>query len=1116
MKYCPKCRRSYTASQNLCLEDGELLSLKDLYGLTGRVINDRYRIESLVTVGGMSAVYRARQIGVERNVAFKILLPHLALNNQNMHTLFEREARTAGRLTHENIATVHDAGRTSDEISFIVMEWLEGKTLEDEFHETARFSFQRISFLLRPIAAALDAAHAHGVIHRDLKPSNIMIVPRAEGRDLIKVLDFGLAKITNESTELEVSSALGTPHYASPEQFRIGEEISGRSDIYSLGVILYRLLTNQMPFEASSVHELIRAHLLESPPPLRSLRSEAPPEVEYLVNRMLAKTPHYRPANAAEVVEAFEQAIQSLASAVRNNDSLTLNVTNGGSGTHANGQSNGQRSGPSTPPPATTSTTGAGKGTGSLSLSQTGGPGVRATTPLSGDIGEQPVLLPVAPPSGEVGEKPAGPPSGNHNQAVAAQTTHTRGATFVSVNAGGPPAPPLNRATTPLTAAAQIKQPGFAPPASPKAPPLIQMQVTDSRKLILWLVAAALIGGALFYYFYARQPQITAQDTVLLADFANLTGDEVFDKTLKPALALQLAQSPFLNLLPDEKVRETLRFMNRAPDEPLTPDIAREISLRRGIKVVFTGQIDKLEQSYVIALEAVNSQSGEAIARALTQAADKDQILKMLGEAALKLRAQLGESLSSVQKFNAPIELATTSSLEALNAYSRGHEQLNVKANAAEAIPLYRRAIELDPNFAMPYHALATIYLNQGLPRLSADYSRKAFNLRDRVSERERLTISALYHAVVTGDMQQATETYKLMIQTYPNSAQPHTGLAHVYRQTGQLTQALGEAELALELDPHEVAPHLIHAHTLLCLNRFDEAKQKLEQALAQKMDGLGLRAALFQTAFLQNDQELMNQQLAWARAKNYTEQALDWQAQAAAATGQMREAARLWRQALDVVRQRKQKEFSAPYAVSAGVSYALAGQTQEARKFLDEAQALAPDNFAYFSALSALPFGPLAYALCGARDKAQMLITELATNQPQNSLANNVWLPVTKAWLAVQDNQPEQALEALKYVNQYESCARYYANWVRGQAYMQLKRGYDAKGEFQKIIANRGLDAVSLLYPLGHLGVARATALIGDMEESHKHYQNFLALWRNADADLPVLASAKKEFATL
>ncbi len=1116
MKYCPQCQRNYAVSQSVCQADGAALLIKDLYGLTGRIINDKYRIESLLTIGGMSAVYRARQIGVERQVAFKILLPNLAVNDQTMLALFEREARTAGRLTHENIATVHDAGRTPDELAYIVMEWLEGKTLEDEFQTQAQaqgqtqgqtqgqMSFKRMLHLLRQIAAALDTAHAHGVIHRDLKPANIMILPREsrgdEDRDLVKVLDFGLAKVTSESTDLQVSSALGTPHYASPEQFRIGEEIDGRSDIYSFGVIIYRMLTGFLPFEATSVHALIRLHLLDTPPPLRNRRPEAPTEVEYLVNRMLAKTPHYRPASAGEAIEAFEQAL-------REHFSSGELCAAGSAGSQANGFATRTVSG--------NYTTRSLSAFGNFSEHQSGQygskPGQPAVPTSASNSGNQTSAAAAASLSN-------GNPSGNHTatlttgklKALELAPATLAGATFVSINAanGSNASSVTSNTTTNLALPAGFTASRFAAQAVKAA--------KDPKKVALVLVCALAIGLALFSLIRRSRAPLSATDTILLGDIHNTTGEAVFDKTLKPALAAQLAQSPFLNLLAEDKVRETLGFMNRQPDTRLTRDIAREVALRRGLKAVLIGQLDKLDQSYSLTLELVNSQTGETLTRALAEAAGKDQVLKALGQAALNLRAELGESLSSVKKFNAPIEQATTASLDALKAYTLGGEQLYRQANPFEAIPFYQRALELDANFAMPYHALGRLYAETGQARLSAENATKAYQLRARVSERERLTISALYHSVVSGDSDQALATYRQMAQTYPNDALAHIGQAQLLLQHGQPQQALTAAESALKLNPNELTAHTLRAGALIRLNRFAEAKQKIEQTLAQKLDGVGLRTALFQLAFLQGNGELLKQQIDWARARQLEDKALDWQAQVAAANGSLKQAVSDWRKAIDLNQQRGRAELSAAYALAAGLRLALGGQQTAAMKLLDEADRLAPDGFLSHALNRNLPFGPFTYALAAQPGQAQTLANELSHKRPQNLLFNRIWLPLTRAWRAVQNNQAEQALALLAPAAAYADGTQHYYNWVRGAALLQLKRGPEAAAEFQKILDQRGADAVSMLYPLAHLALGRAQAAAHDRARARSYYQDFFTLWQGADADLPIVAEARKEFALL
>ena len=310
MRYCTKCRRSYPNTQRICLDDGERLSLKDPYNFVGRTIMDKYRIEALVGIGGMGAVYRAHQIGVDRCVAFKMLLPNLALNNERIISLFEREARMAGQLFHENIAIVFDAGRTADDIVYIVMEWLDGQTLEEDLFAGDPLSFKRTGEILRQIAAALAAAHAKKIIHRDLKPANVMLTKRPDGGDQVKVLDFGIAKAISETTDSPVSAVMGTPFYASPEQFQLGAHIDGRTDIYSLGVILYRMLTGTLPFIASSVHELIHLQMTRPPQPIRQLRPDAPTAIEQLIARMLAKDQDQRPQFAREVWELFSSALK--------------------------------------------------------------------------------------------------------------------------------------------------------------------------------------------------------------------------------------------------------------------------------------------------------------------------------------------------------------------------------------------------------------------------------------------------------------------------------------------------------------------------------------------------------------------------------------------------------------------------------------------------------------------------------------------------------------------------------------------------------------------------------------------------------------------------------------
>jgi serine/threonine protein kinase len=311
MKFCPKCLKTYDKTQRFCLEDGVLLSLKDPYHLVGTTLVEKYRLDALVGVGGMGAVYSALHLGIERRVAVKVLLPHLSLNNQRILGLFEREAKIAGRLTHENIADVKDAGQTPDGIAYLVMEWLGGSTLEDDLAARGPLSLERTANLLRQTASALDEAHSKHVIHRDLKPSNVMLITHPDGREQVKVLDFGIGKVLSDTSASPVSGIMGTPQYASPEQFNIGANIDGRTDIYSLGIMLYQMLTGALPFDAPSIREMINMHLTAPPPPLRQLRPDIPPAIEELVNRMLSKNPAQRPQRAGEVSALFERGMKS-------------------------------------------------------------------------------------------------------------------------------------------------------------------------------------------------------------------------------------------------------------------------------------------------------------------------------------------------------------------------------------------------------------------------------------------------------------------------------------------------------------------------------------------------------------------------------------------------------------------------------------------------------------------------------------------------------------------------------------------------------------------------------------------------------------------------------------
>ncbi len=1073
MKYCSNCQSSYPNSQSFCPKDGTVLAMKDRYGLAGRVIADKYQIEALVGVGGMSAVYTAQQIGVGRRVAFKILLPHLANNAQHVANLFEREAKTAGQLSHENIATIFDAGHTTDEIAYIAMEWVDGQTLEDEIAQNGPISLERSAVLLRQICAALDVAHSKLIIHRDLKPSNIMLTRRQDGQEQVKVLDFGLAKLANEAKDVLVSTAVGTPHYASPEQFQTGAEIDARTDIYALGVTLYQMLTGRLPFNSGSVHEVIRQHMLEVPPPVRELRPEIPQSIDDLLQRMLAKNPHYRPQKASEVVFMFERA---LAMMLDDDPSLHLSpdLLMGDLPYGMSQQSHEQL-------------------LGQLNDLQS------SHTKSLAEGFAQPAGNPFQARSQRTGQdNPFQVRSQRAGQANAFQARSQR--------VGGVSVPAAADADdTDYSSLSRLATSALTPPASGFSRWLKQHKFLTASVVISLLITISI--------FFVAKPFLTEKDTVVVADFVNTTGDEVFDVSLRHALSVQLAQSPFLNLFPDEKVRETLKFMNRKPDERLTPNVTREIGQRQGLKASIIGRIDKIGNQYALSLQAVNSQTGEVFGDTLVAAQGKEQVLAALGKAATEFRQKLGESLSTIEKFNKPIQDATTASLEALKAYSLGREQNSLRGNPNEALTLYQRAVELDPNFALAYIGLATIYYNKGEAELSAANAEKAFELISRVSESEKLTASFFYHFTVKGDLDKANELLRLSHQTYPRSASSLNNLSVSLGKLGLFEAALTQAQQAISLDPRNLQALHNRVELLIRLNRFDEARAALNTMSAQKLDTPPMHDFLFELGLAQDDPALAQQQIEWATAKPDALRALKWQAQLAARAGKLHEATRVYQRSLEL---QKQPEQAVRLQIVHALRQVALGLDAEAHKTLTEALAVSHNTFVKYAVSNTTPYGAFALALTGNTQLTVALINETAEQAPNNTLANNLWLPVTNAALALKQLQPEKAIEALQAASTYDPASSYISVWLRGQAYLRLNKGRAAAAEFQKVLTHRGWEPSSVFYPLAELGLARAYAQVGDSTEARKHYTAFFKIWREADADLPVFSAAKHEFAAL
>jgi serine/threonine protein kinase/tetratricopeptide (TPR) repeat protein len=631
------------------------------------------------------------------------------------------------------------------------------------------------------------------------------------------------------------------------------------------------------------------------------------------------------------------------------------------------------------------------------------------------------------------------------------------------------------------------------------------------------VVVAALVAGGLYFRSRHAAP-LTEKDTIVLADFTNTTGDSVFDDTLKQALAVDLGQSPFLNILSEDKVRQTLQQMTRSPNERLTQDLAREVCQRAGSKAYLAGSIAALGTQYVIGLEALNCASGDVLVREQVTAAGKEQILPALGQAASKLRSEVGESLSSVQKFDVPLYQATTNSLEALKAFTLGRKTGNEKGDA-EAIPFLKRATELDPNFALALDGLGISYANLNQPSLAADYLKKAFDLRARVTEREKFHITAIYYTYVTGELEKANQTYELWRQAYPRDDVPPGNLGSDHMVLGQYEKAAAETREAVRLEPNSVVGYANLGDIYLALNRFDEAKTTTEEALGRKLEAIPLHLNLYALAFFQSNQAAMKQQADWAIGKPSAEdQVLSLESDTEAWSGRLGKARELSRQAIERARRSDEKEPAALWQANAAIREALFGNMDAARQNAAAAAALAPGSH------DAEAQAALAYALAGDTAHAQSLADDLGKRFPQDTVVQSVWLPTIRAQIETGRKNPGRSIQLLQMAAPYElgmlsgsainSCL--YPVYVRGEAYLSAQQGPAAAAEFQKILDHRGLLLNCSTGVLAHLGLARAYVLQGDTVKARPAYQDFLAQWKDADSDIPILLQAKAEYAKL
>jgi serine/threonine protein kinase/Tfp pilus assembly protein PilF len=631
-------------------------------------------------------------------------------------------------------------------------------------------------------------------------------------------------------------------------------------------------------------------------------------------------------------------------------------------------------------------------------------------------------------------------------------------------------------------------------------------------KLVVPTTIAALVLAAAGYFYLHRTPKLTDKDTIVLADFNNTTGDAVFDGTLRQGLAVQLEQSPFLSLVSDQSIQQTLRLMGQPADAKLTPEISREICQRTGSTAVIDGSIAQIGTQYSLILKAVNCTNGESLTSTEAQASDKSHVLDTLGNAASVIRNKLGESLSTVQKFDTPIEQATTSSLEALKAYSLGREAVHVKGSAA-GIPFFKRAIELDPNFADAFAEVAVSYGNIGESVLARDYAHRAYELRDRVTEREKLKLSMNESAYVTGDLAKQEQIAEMWKQTYPRDpdAYAYAGAFKLFK--GDYQGSLVDYQRYLRLWPNSsiASSNLASAYT--ALNRLDEAKAVLDEGLAHGIAADSLAPAIYSLAFLRNDEETMQRQFALPMGRPSEEGSmLSNQSDTEAYHGRLKQAREFSQRAMESEDRYGAKEGAAGWAVNEALREAEFGNSAESRGAAASAHQLAPRGF-YVRAIAAL-----ALARVGDAAQAQKIADDLAKNFPEDTGLNFYWLPTVHAILEVNRHNASKALEFLRAAQPYEfgNAGSLYPVYYRGYAYLAAGQNEDAAKEFQKILDHRGIVVNSPFGALAHLGLARAYAMQGDTAKAKAAYQDFLTLWKDADPDIPILIAAKAEYAKL